>query len=146
MFEDIEKVSVKERLLQHSVESMIYMISRQDDVPENFIPFVEDFVTESWDEIWQFYMEHGFDEPKLEKVLDMIKTPEWIHFLDFNADFQPWIDKKMQGFALKNNDRLMKIFEEADEKETAEAQTKLDKEPEAWDSGLDPGEGKPEQF
>ena len=141
MFEDIEKVSVKERLLKYTSESMIYMLNRNDEVPENFIPFVEEFVKKTWDEIWQFYMDHGFTEEKLEKVLDMIKSPEWIRFLEFNAAFQPWIDEKMTNFAIKNNERLMKIFKENDDKETAEAQARLDKEPEAWDSGLEEEDG-----
>ncbi len=119
-FEDVQDKSVKDRLFDKTVEGMEYALKKSPmGIPEKFIAMVSRFVKEKWDEIFAMYDEH-FPGADLEKVLDMMDSPEYIKFLDFNVTYQAWINKEMMAYMMEHGDEVDAILDEEEEKEKQE--------------------------
>jgi hypothetical protein len=106
MFEDVQDKSVKQRLFDKTVEGLEYSLKNNPDgLPDKFITLVSKFVEEKWDEIFDLYNSH-FPGADIERILDMMDSPEYKKYLDFNIVYQAYLNKELTIYLMKHDDIL----------------------------------------
>lgn len=124
MFEDVQDKSIKKRLFAKTTESVEYMLKQTSDIPDGFINLMKKFVEEKWDKIFQMYTDH-FPGADLEKVLKMMESDEYIKLLNFQVEYQDFLNKEMVEY-LQDNDEFNSILDEESKKEMEQLETEAE--------------------